>query len=295
MSAKTTRLEDWIGNRECAIDIVTAAKVAAMAATLDRDDPPPQQGDVLPPLWHWMFHAPIARQSGLGPDGHPARGGFMPPVPLPRRMFAGGRMRFLRPIGVGETITREGEVLSVTPKTGRTGELVFVTVRYVISTPAGPAVEEEQDIVYRAPQPAAAVATAPDRVNLSDMPWRRFIEPDPVMLFRYSALTFNGHRIHYDRPYVTQVEGYPGLVVHGPLIATCLAELARHESGRALASFAFRARSPIFEPSPFTVAGGPDATGTGCEVVAVGPGETVAMTAGATFAGTVAAPLDGEG
>ncbi len=283
MNAKTIRLEDWIGSRESAVDLVTAAKVAAMAATLDRDDPPPREGDPLPPLWHWMFHAPIARQSALGPDGHPGRGGFMPPVPLPRRMFAGGRMRFLRPIRVGDTITRAGEVISVTPKTGRTGALVFVTVRYVISTAAGPAVEEEQDIVYRGTPSAAAPAIA-ETADHSDKPWRRVIEPDPVMLFRYSALTFNGHRIHYDHPYVTEIEGYPGLVIHGPLIATCLAELCRDQGGRALAEFAFRARSPLFTPSPFTVVGGPDAAGTGCAVVAVGPGGEAAMTATANFA-----------
>ena len=282
MNSDNLRLEDWVGSRESAVDIVTPAKVEAMAATLDRDDPPPREGDPLPPLWHWMFHAPIARHSGLGPDGHPARGGFMPPVPLPRRMFAGGRMTFLRPIGVGETITRDGEVMSVTPKMGRTGALVFVTVRYVISTEAGPAIEEEQDIVYREDQSAAA-ATIPEPADIADAPWRRAIAPDAVMLFRYSALTFNGHRIHYDYPYVTEVERYPGLVVHGPLIATCLAELCRDQSGRALATFAFRARSPIFTPSPFTVAGGPDAAGGGCAVVAVGPGGEVSMTASASF------------
>jgi 3-methylfumaryl-CoA hydratase len=283
MNTESARLEDWVGSRESTVDIVTAAKVEAMAATLDRDDPPPREGDPLPPLWHWMFHAPIARHSALGPDGHPARGGFMPPVPLPRRMFAGGRMKFLRPVGVGETITREGEVISVSPKRGRTGELVFVTVRYVISTDAGPAIEEEQDIVYREDRSTAAT-TVPEPADIDDMPWRRKIAPDAVMLFRYSALTFNGHRIHYDHPYVTEVEGYPGLVVHGPLIATCLAELCRDQSGRALASFAFRARSPIFTPSAFTVAGGPDADGAGCAVVAVGPDGEAAMTAGASFA-----------
>jgi 3-methylfumaryl-CoA hydratase len=283
MCSDSPRLEDWIGSRESAVDVVTAAKVEAMAATLDRDDPPPREGDPLPPLWHWMFHAPIARHSALGPDGHPARGGFMPPVPLPRRMFAGGRMKFLRPIGVGDTITRDGEVISVTPKTGRTGELVFVTVRYVISTAAGPAIEEEQDIVYRGPSSAAA-ATVAEAADDTDTPWRRTIAPDAVMLFRYSALTFNGHRIHYDYPYVTEVEGYPGLVIHGPLIATCLAELCRDHGGRTLAGFAFRARSPLFTPSPFAVAGGPDATGTGCSVVAIGPDGEAAMTASASFA-----------
>ncbi|MCP4327103.1 MAG: acyl-CoA dehydrogenase [Alphaproteobacteria bacterium] len=283
MKPDLERLAEWVGRAETTQDVVTARKVAAMAATLDRDDPPPQDGDPLPPLWHWMFHAPIVRVSEVGPDGHPALGGFMPPVPLPQRMFAGGRLWFRRPVRVGEAIERRAEIAAVTPKTGSSGELVFVTVRHLISTAAGVAIEEEQDIVYR-----EAVALRPGErapAEVSGLPWRRRITPGPVMLFRYSALTFNGHRIHYDWPYATREEGYPGLVVHGPLIATYLAELCRDSNdGRALESFAFRARAPLFDTAPFEVAGGPAAAGDACTLIATGPGGETAMTATATLA-----------
>ena len=281
MSQSTTDFSDWIGRREEASDVATLSSVAGMIATLDRDDGAPQIGDPLPPLWHWMYFAPRERHSGIGPDGHPRRGGFMPPIPLPRRMFAGGRATFHAPIRIGDEVRREGEITGVTRKDGRTGELVFVTVGYRILTDRGLAIEEEHDIVYRdAPTPGQQAASqAPVKADARDGDWRRTVAPDPVMLFRYSALTFNGHRIHYDHPYVTGVEGYPGLVVHGPLIATLLADLARDESGRQLRRFAFRAKRPLFDTAPFTVSGRMGDDGRTCTVAAITPDGAVAMAA----------------
>ena len=249
--------KEWIGREEGRVDVVTAVPVAALAATLDRDDPAPRTGDQLPPLWHWLYFLPLARQSELGPDGHPKRGGFLPPVTLPRRMWAGGRLDFHQPLRVGDEITRMSRIVDITQKQGRSGALVFVLVRHEISGPGGLAIAEEHDIVYRDdPQPGApgpVPPTAPDGAT-----WERAVTPDDVLLFRYSALTFNGHRIHYDRRYTGEVEGYPGLVVHGPLIATLLMDLLRRSlPGAVVQRFEFRAVSPLFDFAPFTVCGKP--------------------------------------
>jgi len=251
------QLRKWVGNTEQAEDVLTAWKAGAFAATLDRDDPFPQAGDPLPPLWHWMLCVPYVRQSALGPDGHAARGGFLPPVPLPRRMWAGGRIEFLQPLRVCEAVTRRSEVVSVNHKSGRTGDLVFVVVKHEYSGANGAAVREEHDIVYRPlpdpNAPAPAPTPAPDGAV-----WEREIVPDDVLLFRYSALTFNGHRIHYDRRYVTEVEGYPGLIVHGPMIATMLVDLVRRSlPGARIAHFEFRAVRPVFDIAPFHLCGKP--------------------------------------
>jgi 3-methylfumaryl-CoA hydratase len=249
------RLEAWVGRREIAEDCVTPAPVSALSATLDRDDPFPTLGDELPALWHWLYFLPRHRQSEIGTDGHARRGGFLPPVSLPRRMWAGGRLAFERPLRIGEAIRRVSTIRSVESKTGKSGPLVFVTVRHEIYGSFGGAISEEHDIVYReapAPGEAGPVKVRPAR---ADEVWCRDIRPDDVFLFRYSALTFNGHRIHYDRRYVTDTEGYPGLVVHGPLIATLLADLARRHDRRPLASFEFRAVSPLFDIAPFSVCG----------------------------------------
>jgi 3-methylfumaryl-CoA hydratase len=229
--------------------------MAALSATLDRDDPPPQAGDPVPPLWHWLYFLPIHRQSELGPDGHAKRGGFLPPVPLPRRMYAGGRLEFHRPVQVGDTISRISRIADVSHKEGRTGALVFALVRHELSNGQGLALTEEQDLVYReGPRPGETVPkpqVAPD-----DADWTREIRPDDVLLFRYSALTFNGHRIHYDRRYATEVEGYPGLVVHGTLIATLLLDLLRRNLEEAsVRRFSFRAVRPLFDTAPFSVRG----------------------------------------
>jgi 3-methylfumaryl-CoA hydratase len=254
-------LRTWVGRREQLDDLIAPSRVAALAATLDRDDAPPMPGDPLPPPWHWTLCVPAARQSAIGPDGHPARGGFLPPVPLPRRMWAGGRLTFPQPLRVGEAVQRRSQVMSVAHKSGRSGELVFVLVRHEFHGAQGLAITEEHDIVYRdlpgAVSPAPTFTAAP-----TASAWQRTIVPDDVLLFRYSALTFNGHRIHYDRRYVTEVEGYPGLIVHGPLIATLLLDLLRRNlPTAAIAAFEFKAVKPLFDIAPFSVHGQPEAGG----------------------------------
>jgi 3-methylfumaryl-CoA hydratase len=244
---------DWIGKTETRSDMVTAGPVAALSATLDRDDPPPQPGDPLPPLWHWLFFLDRYRASELGPDGHARRGGLLPPIPLPRRMWAGSRFEFYHPLRIADPITRVTRVVDIKEKSGRSGPLVFVVVRHEISNGDGLTVAEEHDIVYRdhgSPGPVQPAA--------ADAAWERTIQPDDVLLFRYSALTFNAHRIHYDRRYATEFEGYPGLVVHGPLIATLLMDLLRRNSpGANVTRFSFRAVSPLFDTAPFVVCGKP--------------------------------------
>jgi 3-methylfumaryl-CoA hydratase len=244
-------LTDWIGKTEVRSDVVTAGPVVALSATLDREDPAPQPGDPLPLLWHWLFFLDRHRASELGPDGHARRGGLLPPIPLPRRMWAGSRFEFHHPLRVGDQMTRETRVIDIKEKQGRSGPLVFVVVRHEISNLSGLAITEEHDIVYR-----DHGGPAPAQLARADAAWQRSIQPDHVLLFRYSALTFNGHRIHYDSRYATEVEGYPGLVVHGPLIATLLMDLLRRQQPAAeVARFSFRAVSPLFDTGPFTVCG----------------------------------------
>jgi 3-methylfumaryl-CoA hydratase len=251
----------WIGRTETAIDDITAAPYAALSATLDRASGRPHAGTPLPPLWHWLYFLPLHRQSDIGPDGHAKRGGFLPPVPLPRRMWAGGELEFHRPLCIGDRASRTSTIVDVTDKSGRSGPLVFVKVRHEIRPNDDPhtAIVEFHDIVYRnAPKPGDAPAlpkAAPPAPR-----WQRRWVPDDVLLFRYSALTFNGHRIHYDRRYVTETEGYPGLVVHGPLIATLLLDLLRTELPDTIVQrFNFRAVRPLFDIHAFDVAGEPSA------------------------------------
>lgn len=261
MHVDIDQLREWIGKTESCSDTVTTVPALALTALLDRDDGP-RPGDPLPPLWHWLYFLPIARQSELGSDGHPARGGFLPPVSLPRRMWAGSRLAFHRPLRIGDPIERVSRIGDVSLKEGRSGPLVFVRIRHEVSVRGEPAIMEEHDIVYRDPpsanEPPTTPKTPPDRFM-----WRREINPDPVLLFRYSALTFNGHRIHYDRTYVTEVEGYPGLVVHGPLLATLLLDLLRRNLPNAVVSrFSFRALSPLFDTAPFHIYGMPRPDGS---------------------------------
>jgi 3-methylfumaryl-CoA hydratase len=270
---------DWISRSEEQRDVVTPGPLDRLAATLDRDDPAFGTGDAAPPCWHWLFFPPHARQSELGPDGHPRRGGFLPPVhDLPRRMWAGSRIVFPGEILVGEEIIRRSTVTSVRAKTGRSGPLLLVSVRHEIGRGAtDPAIIEEHDIVYRGSD-APAVLGSGERTPPG--PWRRVLTPDPVLLFRYSALTYNGHRIHYDRNYATAVEGYPGLVVHGPLTAMLLLDLVRRSipHGR-VASFSFRAVSPLFDGAEMSLNGvPPDAEGR-VRLWACGPGARLAMQA----------------
>lgn len=241
------KLKEWVGRTQATEDFAAPFPVRALTATLDEKDPDPRRGDVLPPLWHWLFFLDTAPQSRIGPDGHAERGDFLPPVPLPRRMWAGSRFVFDGPpLRVGQDITRVSRIKSVEPKTGSTGSMVFVTVEHTVSGPDGPAFVEEHDIVYReAAQPGEK--PRPPKPAPTDATWTRRLLADPVVLFRFSALTFNGHRIHYDQPYVTGTEGYPGLIVHGPLMGLLQVELARRSNpDRALASFEFRALSPVF-------------------------------------------------
>lgn len=246
-------LRQWIGREQTTQDVVTKAPVAGLAATLDRDDPPPRPGDPLPPLWHWLYFLPAHRQSELGHDGHAKLGGFLPPVPLPARMWAGGRLEFHRPLRLGEEVSRTSRIADLNFKAGRSGPLVFVVVRHEIRNSEGLAIAEEQDIVYRDQGGVKSQASASDAQPV----WSRTIHPDDVFLFRYSALTFNGHRIHYDRRYA-ESEGYPGLVVHGPLIATLLLDLLRRNMPLAnVRRFTFRALSPLFDGQPLDVCGRP--------------------------------------
>jgi 3-methylfumaryl-CoA hydratase len=272
-------LREWRGRTESRSDVVTATPIAALSATLDREDACPRAGDPLPPLWHWLYFLPLPRESELGPDGHAKRGGFLPPVPLPRRMFAGDRVQFHRPLRVGETISRLSRIVDVTHKEGRSGPLVFVVVRHEISDRNGVAIVEEHDIVYRESPKRGDPSSDPQKPP-SEAAWTREIQPDPPLLFRYSALTFNGHRIHYDLRYATEVEGYPGLVVHGPLIATLLLDLLRRNVPDAdVKSLSFRAIRPLFDTAPFSVRGNLETGGKSAHLWAVDPDGWLAMDA----------------
>ncbi|MBU9135350.1 MaoC family dehydratase N-terminal domain-containing protein [Burkholderia multivorans] len=269
----------WIGRRENSVDRITPAPIRLLRATLD-DAEPSALPDALPPLWHWLYFLPGERQSNIGTDGHARRGGFLPPVALPRRMWAGGRLQFLRPLAVDTPIQRRSTIANVQSKSGRSGRLVFVTVLHEIGDAQGVAIREEQDIVYRdAPPPAAAGTPAPAAPPApTDEQYSRVVTPDPVLLMRFSALTFNGHRIHYDRPYAMEEEGYPGLVVHGPLIAMLLMEeLRRRHPGKTIRAFDFKAVSPLFDTAPFTVNG--KLEGHTARVWARGPQGQLAMQA----------------
>ncbi len=254
-------LQQWVGRQAVREDEIGAFPFRALKATLESphvgDGEP---GDALPPLWHWLYFLPLDAQSSLGPDGHAQRGGFLPPVPLPRRMWAGGRFGFMAPLRIGERVCRTSTVWSVKAKSGRSGPLVFVTVRHQFQAGETIRMWEEHDIVYRGVPAADEGPPVPARPGEGD--FRRVVVPDDVLLFRYSALTFNGHRIHYDRRYATAVEGYPGLVVHGPLIATLLLDLVGRElPGRQVSAYSFRALRPNFDDQPFSLHGTPSADG----------------------------------
>jgi 3-methylfumaryl-CoA hydratase len=252
-----TSYEDWVGSTEEAEELIALGPVQAAAAMLDDTTTEFAVGSPLPPLWQWFFFLPRVPQSRLGPDGHPQRAGFMPPVELPRRMFAGARMRFLRPLVIGQPAHRRSVIRAVSEKEGRTGRLVFVTVAHAIRQDGATCIEEDQDIVYRE---AGERVGAPRPCELVPAPagsWTRVVVPDPTLLFRFAALTFNAHRIHYDRTYATSVEGYPGLVVQGPLTAVLLMELVRCHARRAVAAFTFRAQAPLFDLAPFRLIGTP--------------------------------------
>ncbi len=242
-----SEFNDWVGRSQTVTDTLDPARSNALSIALGGEGNL-KAGDALPLLYHWLYFWDVKPPSGLGVDGHPAKGGFLPPVPLPRRMWAGGRLDFPAPIAIGAAMTRRSTLLSVVPKIGKSGRMVFVTVRHEVFCDDLLAITEEQDIVYRE-QAAAGIAAAPAAAAAFDA--RRAVMPDPVTLFRFSALTFNAHRIHYDRDYARDVESYPGLVVHGPLIATWLMDhyLRRHP-GRRISRFSFRAQIPLFDSAP---------------------------------------------
>jgi 3-methylfumaryl-CoA hydratase len=257
MTETAQDLAAWAGRSETVTDTLGATPVMALNATLDHPAWAVTTGTPLPPLWHWLYFLPLHRQSEIGDDGHARRGGFLPPVPLPRRMWAGSQLRFDAPLRVGDVVQRTSTIADVTQKSGRSGALVFVKVRHELrcNGAAQPAITEFHDIVYRAARQPGDADPPPVAAPV-DAPWQRRLVPDDVLLFRYSALTFNGHRIHYDRRYVTQVEGYPGLVVHGPLIATLLLDLVRrHAPGAEVASFQFKALRPTYDGQPMAVSG----------------------------------------
>ncbi len=256
-----TIYQSWVGKTQASEDQITLAPAAGLAATLDWSAQRlNQQNNYLPELWHWLYHLPRDRQSDLGNDGHAKKGGFLPPIELPRRMWAGSRMLWFAPLKMQSLISRTSTIESVSSKSGKSGELVFVTVRHELFANGShqPALIEHHDIVYRglAQEPLRTVSEiiGPQAQSLQVDGWRKRIHPTDVMLFRYSALTFNGHRIHYDRHYCENEEGYPGLVVHGPLIATLMVDLLREKLGECrLKSFSFKALSPLIDVEDFEV------------------------------------------
>ena len=250
-----TSLDAWVGTRQDAADPMPAFPAIALAALLDREP----VAEALPLPWHWLYALPTPVAGATGPDGHPARGAFLPPVNLPRRMWAASEITVTRPLRTGVPAARTSTIAEIAAKSGRSGPLVFVTVDHGWHQAGTEAIRERQSIVYRGEgsTPAPAAPAAPDPGSL-----RRTLVPDPVMLFRYSALTYNAHRIHYDLPYATEVEGYRGLVVHGPLIATLLIDAAAPlVDGRQPTRFSFRAERPAFAGEPLLLHAREDGTG----------------------------------
>jgi 3-methylfumaryl-CoA hydratase len=281
MSAELDRLRGWVGRRESRDDIASAWPVAALAATLNRKEPAPREGDAVPPGWHWLYFLETTPASELGADGHPQRGGFLPPVPLPRRMWAGGRLEFRCELHIGETLRRDSEILSVEAKQGRSGALVFVTVRHTVLASGEVAVVEEHDIVYR--EAARAGVTAPaGQPAPAQAPWRRELTPDAMLLFRFSALIFNAHRIHYDAEFCRE-EGYPGIIVHGPLQTILLLDLARRHAARPVKKLSYRALHPVYLGERMSVNGSPATDGATAELWTANAAGCYAMTATASF------------
>jgi 3-methylfumaryl-CoA hydratase len=253
-----TNLTDWIGRSETVTDMLAPTPVAALNATLDRDDPVPAIGDALPPLYHWLYFLELAPTAALDSDGHPKRGGFLPPVTLPRRMWVGSDVTFTGALKLGEAAMRTSTIDDIVEKDGRSGRLIFVSIRHEIAGAQGIVITDRQTVVYR-DKPDGVEPPPRGKPAPGDAQFSRTIEPSAALLFRYSALIFNAHRIHYDQPYTTEVEGYPGLLVHGPLLATLLTDLARRQdSQRAIRRFRFSAVKPVFDDAPFQVCGRAD-------------------------------------
>ena len=282
MTQDLEKLKEWIGRTESDVGYVTVPAVHRLAATLDRGDPMPRMGDPLPIGWHQILFPRVVRQSQIGADGHPERGDFLPPVPLPRRMFAGKRTTFHSDLRVGDAVRRDSVIHAVNIKQGRTGQMVFVTVKTDISSPRGPAITEEQDFVYREAAPGGTPPQPPQPAPGRAV-WSRVVTPDPVMLFRYSALTFNGHRIHYDQPYVTKVEGYPGLVMNGGLTTLLVFELARTHASTPIRYISSRNVRALFVNQPITLGGEPSLDNKTAQLWALNPDGALALSAEAEF------------
>ena len=270
-----TELASWVARERVEEDVLTLFPARGMAALLDRPSEPFSEGARLPAGWHWLYFRPLPRRSELGPDGHERRGAFLPPVPLPRRMWAGGRLELPGELRLGERVTRRSTVESVREKEGRSGRLAFVTVRHRVEGPRGLAVDEEQHLVYRDGS-GGGRPWGTERAS-ADADWSETFLADPVTLFRFSALTFNGHRIHYDHPYATAHEGYPALVVHAPLTALLLLDAVCRHGGGTPRSFSYRASSPLFAGEEIRLEG--RRAGDGSDVVAwaAAPDGAVAM------------------
>lgn len=297
MTGMSEIIAGWAPGPTETTETIAAGPAVALSGLLDREPAVTAPGDPIPPLWHWLYFLDRPATSELGSDGHPAAGHFMPPIPQRRRMYAGGRASYTGAFRFGDQITRRSELADATVKQGRTGELLFVTVRSVFTRAGAVIATEEQDVVYRSGPPAAGGSAGPrgpsEAAGLATggsaglrgfngaagpAPWQIQIVPDPVLLFRFSALTYNAHRIHYDADYATGVEGHPGLVVHGPLLALLCFELPRRQAPRQrVTQLSFRARSPVYVGQRCTVTGGP--RDDGCAMQVAGPDGAVALTA----------------
>jgi 3-methylfumaryl-CoA hydratase len=278
-SVDVDQLRMWLGRTETATETLAVSPAEKLAVTLNQTSRP-SAGQPLPPLWHWLYFTTNAAQSELGVDGHPRRGGFLPPVSLPCRMWGGGQLTFHHPLRLGETVTRTSEILGISQKTGSRGTLVIVTVKHSLANASGLAIEEVQDIVYSETASTARPAAVTAPLSVAD--WRRPVRTDTTLLFRYSAITFNAHRIHYDLPYATRVEGYPGVVVQGPLMATLLLDCHLQETGHLPRTYRYRGQAPLFGDDHVALCGRRRRTGDVCELWAEGPGGYLAMTATVT-------------
>jgi 3-methylfumaryl-CoA hydratase len=279
-------LKKHIGRTQTATDVLHPGPANLLRLALGRSEPELKEGDPLPPAWLALYFLPRYRPEELRPDGSPRDAGVVPPMPMPRRMFAGERVRFHRDLRLGESVRRETTLADISLKAGGTGTLVFATVVNRVFGGDGLALEDERRTVFREEVKPGERNQAPRRDPApTEVAWGKRITADPVLLFRFSALTFNSHRIHYDLRWATETEGYPGLVVHGPLTTTLLIDFARDSNpGRAIRSYATQARAPLFDTAPFELRGRPTADGRGAELWAVTPEGTIAMSAEAGLA-----------
>lgn len=286
MTIDIDALRKHVGTKIVEEDVATLAPLKGLVVTFDRDEQPPKHGEPIPPGWHLVYFLPTSRKATLGADGLPTSGGVLPKMPFPRRMYAGRSFTLHDAIRVGDALKRETELTDISLRSGSTGPLIFTTQTRRIFTPRGLAIVEESRSVFREEVKAGEKSGIPKQDKPpANTPWRRTITTDAISLFRYSALTFNPHRIHYDRTYAMSVEGYPGLVVHGPYSQQCLIDLARdHNPGKALKSFIQRARAPLFDTAPFSVVGRAVQGEDAAELWALTPAGAVAMEATVRFA-----------